>query len=180
MFQPRVFVPLLVIVAIVAGFGLSNFSKPSPRSPVSQAKMDLLYFATALEQYFVDHNAYPAMASAPEDYARSKGLSEKGIPSVMRYKGGGSAMGVTSPIAYLTQHLPDVFGGVDDTFGYYTVQTEKTSGWILWSPGPDKKYDLDWKVYDPDVEQPSPELLLFAFDSTNGALSRGDIFRVKQ
>ena len=180
MFHPRVFVPLLAIVAIVAGFGLAKFLEACPRSPVSRVKSDQRSFATGLEAYFVDNNAYPAMTSGPDDYVGSKGLSDSGIPSLRRYKGPGSAAGLTSPVSYLPSHYPDACAAEGDSFGYYTVQTEKTSGWIMWSPGPDRKYDLDWKVYDPDVEQPSPELLLFAFDSTNGALSRGDIFRVKQ
>ena len=165
---------------VMAAIAVPNFLEAGVRSKVSRARSDQRSFATALESYWVDNNVYPAMASAPEDYAGSKGLSEKGIPSLMRYKGRGSAMGLTSPIAYLTQHLPDPFGGEGDSFGYYTVQGEKTSGWIVWSPGPDKKYDLDWKVYDPDVAQPSTELIPYMYDPTNGAVSPGDIFRVKQ
>ena len=165
---------------VMAAIAVPNFLEAGVRSKVSRVRADQRSFATALEAYFVDNNAYPAMASDPDDYAGSKGLAEKGIPSFRRHKGPGHPMALTTPIAYLTRHLPDAFGGEGDSFGYYTVQGEKTSGWIVWSPGPDKRYDLDWKVYDPDVPQPSTELIPYMYDPTNGTVSRGDIFRVKQ
>ncbi|PKO16486.1 hypothetical protein CVU37_10935 [candidate division BRC1 bacterium HGW-BRC1-1] len=60
------------------------------------------------------------------------------------------------------------------------METSASAGWIIWSPGPDEEYDLDWTLYNPDDPQPSPELLTFAYDATNGSVSGGDIFRVKQ
>ena len=110
----------------------------------------------------------------------SKSLAEKGIPSLRRSRGIGSAISITTPISYLTQVPDDPFANSDTTFGYYTVTTEKAAGWSLWSPGPDEKYDLDWKVYDPAVPQPSTDLIPYTYDPTNGTVSSGDIFRVKQ
>ena len=63
-------------------------------------------------------------------------------------------------------------------------------GWMMVSPGPDGDYDLpgSYHAYDPSVPQPSPLLLAgtnargasFTYDPTNGLISDGDIWRVKQ
>jgi hypothetical protein len=50
-------------------------------------------------------------------------------------------------------------------------------GWILWSPGPDGRYDIDAaRDYDPRVPI-SPSLLEKTYDPTNGAVSAGDVWR---
>jgi len=64
-------------------------------------------------------------------------------------------------------------------FRYYS----DPNGWILISPGPDRDYDIDpVKYYDSSIAQPSFELLCIAgtYDPTNGTVSSGDVFRVKQ
>jgi hypothetical protein len=63
-------------------------------------------------------------------------------------------------------------------------------GWITISPGPDGDYDLttSYTVYNPRWAQPSPQLLTgttpkgaaFTYDPTNGLISGGDVWRVKQ
>jgi hypothetical protein len=63
-------------------------------------------------------------------------------------------------------------------------------GFILVSPGPDARYDLpgSYSVYNPGVSQPSllllaganPKGVAFTYDPTNGLVSSGDIWRVKQ
>jgi hypothetical protein len=80
----------------------------------------------------------------------------------------------------MTHLFPDSFAEEGATFGFYSVKKDDKAGWVVFSPGPDQKYDLDWKLYDPTVTQPSPELLRYAYDPTNGTVSVGDIFRVKQ
>ncbi len=56
------------------------------------------------------------------------------------------------------------------------------AGRILFSPGPDEDYDIRHpeEVYDSELKQPSPLLITFAYDATNGTKSSGDVFRVKQ
>jgi len=76
-------------------------------------------------------------------------------------------------------------------------------GWIMWSFGPDvdeykgtpSDFDSPFVVYDPQFSQPSPLLLSgpwtggdtgdqgqqgYTYDPTNGTVSGGDIWRVKQ
>jgi len=113
---------------------------------------------------------------------------------------------LTTPLTYITSYPEDwlspirgatfvywsVWPGAADPSGKIVGKDSPTSGvgYILVSPGPDRKYDIpgDWDVYDPSVPQPSKRLLVgtnkkgyaFTYDPTNGAISHGDIWRVKQ
>ena len=50
---------------------------------------------------------------------------------------------------------------------------------FLWSP--DSDYDINPAIdYSSKVSQPSERILLKAYDGTNGTISDGDIYRVKQ
>ena len=54
-------------------------------------------------------------------------------------------------------------------------------GWIMISPGPDCKFDIDpAKCYDGNIPQPSELLIRMSYDPTNGTVSPGDVWRVKQ
>ena len=155
-------------------------SQPDSLELVMRLRNDQRAFATGLEAYFVDNDGYPPFTTQKDQYIGSPKLAEAQIPSFKRFEGLPGAASLTTPVSYLTRMFPDVSAGPDETYAYYSVKTETADGWIVWSPGPDKKYDLDWKLYNPDVKQPSPEILKFAYDSTNGAMSSGDVFRVKQ
>lgn len=170
------------VLPVLAAIAVPNFLEAKVRSKVSRVRSDQRTFATALESYFVDNNAYPVWTTKESDYVTPKGLSDKGVPSFATYKGPvpGSAMTLTTPIAYITSLYPDPFAPAGATFGYYSVKKDDAAGWILISPGPDGKYDLDWKLYDPAVPQPSQALIPFAYDPTNGTVSPGDVFRTKQ
>jgi len=113
---------------------------------------------------------------------------------------------LTTPLGYITSYPNDPFSNVrGSTFVYWSVfpgQPDLSGkivwkdsplggvGWILVSPGPDLKYDLpgEWDVYNPAVSQPSYRLLsgtnkqgrALTYDPTNGIISDGDIWRVKQ
>ena len=114
---------------------------------------------------------------------------------------------LTTPKAYIASYPTDGLSTLRGaTFAYWSVfhlkpdpsgrivgKDSPTShgGWILVSPGPDRKYDIlpdDWDVYNPGLSQPSQRLLTgtnkkgraFTYDPTNGTMSDGDIWRVKQ
>ena len=105
---------------------------------------------------------------------------------------------LTTPVAYINEWPRDPFAAVKGvTFVYWAVVSgqpdpsgkiveartgKQVSGWILVSPGPDLDYDIagHWNAYDPSTRQPSPALLALTYDPTNGAVSDGDIWRVKQ
>jgi prepilin-type N-terminal cleavage/methylation domain-containing protein len=108
---------------------------------------------------------------------------------------------LSTPISYIGTYFPDPFakGHKGATFGYY----HDTNGWILGSYGPDVDdtgtnpgdlgmYDnggID-TVYRSVIAQPSLTLQCgrstvgdqeaFTYDPTNGTISPGDVYRVKQ
>jgi len=124
------------------------------------------------------------------------------MPSFMTNHFTNGMQTLTTPLSYITTYPPDPFAperGV--TFMYWSVypgqprppMDEGTSiggvGWILVSAGPDRDYDLEgeYDVYDPAIAQPSVRLVTgagkhgaYTYDPTNGALSSGDVWRVKQ
>ncbi|MFH0794243.1 MAG: hypothetical protein V2A74_09465 [bacterium] len=167
--------------AVVSMIALPNMMEAGVRSKVSRARADMRSLATAMEAYYVDNNAYPAWTTDPAKSSRYQRPVEPPIPSFVRKTYQSSVMTLTTPIAYITTLMEDPFAGPKQTFGYYSKSVGNQLGWILFSPGPDGKFDLGWEIYDPSVPQPSLELLTrYTYDPTNGMVSPGDIWRVKQ
>lgn len=112
--------------------------------------------------------------------------------------GGAAKMAsMTTPISYITSYFVDPFKDTRSaTFYYYN----DTNGWILWSCGPDAdeatRSNLGLvaasnaveTVYQSAIAQPSNTLIAgqgntnraFTYDPTNGTVSPGDVWRVKQ
>jgi len=116
---------------------------------------------------------------------------------------------LTTPVDYVTRYPADPFASIrGETFGFYSVApgTSDTTykggiGWILWSYGPDtneykggRTGDSPYLAYNPTRPQPSrsdpsypgglvagrgPGGSAFTYDPTNGTVSAGDIWRVK-
>lgn len=173
----------LVFVAVPDPFGLGNSRRPY----ISRVRSDLRSLATALESYYIDHGTYPAHTRVPEQAAFTKQFASKDgskqlpFPMLRDRRGNEAFATLTTPTAYLTHYFYDPFAKEKGrSFAYWSTVVEGHAGWIAWSPGPNKKYDLDWTKYDPSVPQPSPELLTYSYDPTNGVGSSGDVFRVKQ
>lgn len=154
---------------------------------VQRTKADMRSMATAIEAYYVDNNCYPS--SDPSVNLRKVAPGQKAISSF-------TTTSLTTPIAYITSIPSDPFAGEGQIFGYHMATTvvpgkkPESAGWILLSPGPDGRFDLDPGVYraDPDPKAysgassvaPQPELIAGAYDPTNGTVSAGDIWRIKQ
>ena len=147
------------------------------RQRVSRVKSYMRSLATGLETYYVDNATYPI--AVVEGSIRKPGPGEARVPS---FRPGANPSSLTTPIAYMPSYFDDPFGRERQTFGYWSATEANgvTTGWILFSPGPDGKFDLDWTKYDPTVPQPSPEIIPYFYDPTNGNWSPGDIVRVKQ
>jgi prepilin-type N-terminal cleavage/methylation domain-containing protein len=114
---------------------------------------------------------------------------------------GSPMMTLTTPIGYITSYPADPFV---DTKGCTFCYFSNSSGWILWSPGPDTDEAQGTNLglngtsgpantvetlYNIGESQPSLALMCgasgspskaFTYDPTNGTVSPGDVWRVKQ
>ncbi len=145
-----------LVILLLAAIAAPGFFKAKALSEVSRTKSDLRSMATALEAYWIDSAWYPPNLNTNPPQVSSA---------------------LTTPVAYVTMVFPDVFAPTPGTsLRYYT----DGKGWIMWSAGPDNDYDLQWQIYNLSFDQPSDELLaLYTYDPTNGTVSDGDIWRVR-
>ena len=188
-------------VARFTGMGMMLYGDgPGVRSKLSQVKTDMRSIATSLEAYFVDNMQYPAWAKGDQG-ANSFAGPLAGAYHIHTFRTWrddseqGTFYTLTTPVPYLTSYMRDAFASTRGaTFGYYC----DNNGWILYSWGPDMdenhryKWDLEPdvdKVYRSIFSQPSLTLLTgtsslsgeaYTYDPTNGIISPGDVYRVKQ
>lgn len=81
---------------------------------------------------------------------------------------------LTTPISYLTHLLPDPFSGsAASPFAYYG----DCHGYLVWTAGPDGKWDIDWTTYDTSKPPTEAFKAQYTYDPTNGVVSSGDIWR---
>jgi hypothetical protein len=140
-----------------------NIPQLTVGDPASRVRAEMRVMAVALEAYYIDYDRYPAWEMS--------NLYQPPQPILMNPS-------LTTPIAYLSAMFQDQFAR--SNAGGFTYYAHK-DGWIITSPGPDEDYDIvPQQEYDGSITQPSPQLLLKAYDVTNGTISNGDIFRVKQ
>jgi predicted nucleic acid-binding Zn ribbon protein len=175
---------VLVILVFAGIFSFPNFMDESRRSPISRAKNDLRSISTALESYYVDYNCYPISSSNLSQnlyacYGSESPMSSQ--PTFGLLSSGFSNL--TTPIAFMSALPYDPFAPVlHAPYCYYTDRASK--GWILWSAGPDMKYNLTSRniggIYNPGNPNMVSDaaLLSLTFDPTNGSTSRGDIWRI--
>lgn len=199
---------VVAIIAILAAIAVPNFLEAQTRSKVARVRSDQRSLATAIETYYVDNNEYPAMtltANQTADLSFYRTPPTGNVGRTFRVRNTTNLLTLTTPIAYLTSNFPDPFADTRGIgFRYYT----DGRGWILGSFGPDVDEsaggDLFWSggdlpintdlietVYDARIAQPSillntgaPNLAngrgAFTYDPTNGTISEGDVWRVKQ
>jgi hypothetical protein len=171
-------------VQSIPGAGSAPPSDAQIRETVSRVRSDMRSVATALESYFIDHNSYPVTIEGGSEKSITTGNALlEGMPTFHRTVGEAQGMGapfsLTTPIAYLTSYFSDPFnpGGGIGTYSCHTI----SNGWILVSPGPDGVFDIDPMAdYTTGMGQPGPELMALGYDPTNGTVSGGDLFRVRQ
>ncbi len=188
-------------VARFTGMGMMLYGDaPGVRSKVSQVKTNLRTIATSLEAYFVDTMLYPAYARGDQG-ANSFAGPHAGAYHIHTFRTWrddserGTFYTLTTPIPYLPSYLRDPFASTRGaTYGYYC----DLNGWILYSWGPDMdennayQWDLEpdvEMVYKSFIRQPSLTLMCgtssssheaYTYDPTNGTISPGDVYRVKQ
>ncbi len=191
---------VVAIIAILAAIAVPNFLEAQTRSKVSRVRSDHRSLATAIETYYIDNNEYPADTTDPTETMDWTFYNT--VPSEVGFtfaaRGNSQLLTITTPIAYITSNFPDPFADTKGIgFRYYT----DSRGWILGSYGPDVDEsgnlngDLGWlddaqgveTVYNSSIAQPSQLLLTgstadgaHTYDPTNGTISPGDLWRVKQ
>ncbi len=184
--------PALLTIVLLCGLFLimgctPGWEESGVRSNVSRVRAEQRSVATALEAYYVDNRAYPLWATGNRGVNASlpPRSPERSRPTFRIHTSPSDVFHtLTTPLAYLTRYFPDPFAHAgffppcrNATFSYYADD----NGWILVSTGPDHDYDIDPQaLYDSSILQPSPALLRKAYDPTNGIVSDGDIFRVRQ
>lgn len=169
---------------------------PGPK--VSRVKSDMRSLATALEAYYIDHTSYPVKISLLQMQIDPLHIAQIGGTNLFTIEPGkpGGVYGITTPVAYITSIIGDPCTAKPRPRFYYygtffTHSNDKdmtpfayhadANGWILFSPGFDRDYDImPERDYDSSIPQPSPSLLFKTYDPTNGTISDGDIWRVKQ
>ncbi len=186
-------------VANFTGMGMAVFR--SFRSRVSRVKADLRSISMALEAYYQEHNSYPAWAKG-ESGANSFAGPNSGAYYIHTFRiwknenEAGAFYTLTTPLAYFTKYISDPWADTwGTTYGYYADE----HGWILYSWGPDidengigDPGDLEpdvEQVYRSSISQPSLTLIAgsssssheaYTYDVTNGTISPGDLWRVRQ
>jgi len=157
---------VVAIIAILAAIAVPNFLEAQTRAKVSRSKTDIRTIAVAWEAYRVDWNTYPRD-------------QDNNIASTSQY----GLKQVTTPVAYLTSIPMDPFfsnwgvSSTDDRFApYYEIGSaqitlEAYDCFHIQGLGPDRTDNTGgndaWPVGG----------TLWAYDPTNGTISRGDIYR---
>jgi prepilin-type N-terminal cleavage/methylation domain-containing protein len=160
---------VVAIIAILAAIAIPNFLAAQTRSKVSRVTSEMRTFATGMESYYVDNNAY---------------LPTRNVVGVSRLQ---RFILLTTPVAYLTTIPKDIFSNDTGDQQYYpywgqdmfsptnsayfapvpALQSRVLGGgalWMVFSAGPDRDYEPafgGFEIYDP----------------SNGTISNGDIFR---
>lgn len=196
---------VVAIIAILAAIAVPNFLEAQVRSKVSRVKGDQRSLAVGLEAYYVDNNAYPVWTKDSNLSANNLGTPAAGKADEIHTfrvwaSGNDKFLTLTTPISYITSYFRDPFATTKGaTFGYYA----DANGWILISFGPDTDEGSNPPGdIDPDLETPryiykssvaQPSLTLqclnssagqgqesYTYDPSNGTVSPGDVWRVKQ
>ncbi|MCC5876018.1 MAG: type II secretion system protein GspG [Candidatus Sumerlaeia bacterium] len=171
---------LPALLPVLAAIAVPNFLEAQTRSKVSRTRMDMRSMATALETYYVDNNSYPAWTNELDKSFNAGYQGVEGIPT-FRSGGVGGPMTLTTPIAYLVAPFEDVFSpDKGATFGYLSSGAPQLD-WIIFSPGPNRRFDIDPNQWRPGGLEANRDWLLNAtYDPTNGTVSAGDIWRIRQ
>ncbi|MEW6238874.1 MAG: prepilin-type N-terminal cleavage/methylation domain-containing protein [Candidatus Omnitrophota bacterium] len=172
-------IELLIVVAIIgvlAAIAVPNFLNAQIRAKIARVESDQQAIGTALAMYSIDRNAFPPFSNFPLFAAR-------GVPEL------------TTPIAYLAAYPGDPFEWTVEGSGlqgnlrftkiaYYNLDIMEKTGqargssnfgvlearqgfrWITRSLGPNRQYDYD-----------SSNNVFPYYSSSNGLVSRGDIYR---
>ena len=178
---------VLIVVALFTYLYFDTRYNPSHHlSNVSRVRSDSRSLATAVESYRVDYGVYPPHAFLPTVSADGASNIPASWPNSSTWRAAGIGS-LTTPIAYVGSYYADPFASVPGTPLRYQ---RRGNGWIIGSFGPDKDQatggDLRWDrpilVYNPAIVPLDPKFVggPWTYDPSNGTVSEGDLWRVKQ
>lgn len=178
---------LLGVIGFLAATAYPNFKQAQTRSRVARTMADMRSMDAAIEAYGIDVDFYPAYSTNPEENLFGNVQGEREVfANVPTFPTPAGAMRtLTAPDPYISSMPQDVFAPQGATFAFYsTPGPVKIAGWILWSPGPDRTYDLNLdnirQAYNPSTGRLSEMLVEYTYDPTNGIYSAGDLWRAKR
>lgn len=195
-------IELLIVVAIIgilAAIAVPNFLNAQIRSKIARAEADLASVGTAIEMYRLDSNSYPP------DW-QDQNLPDVGKrPIDGRFKFSNVNLAIishhyelTSPIAYISTLPRDTFESTVNKmnmlppewiysywylrcgpvpprsryeFQVFNGRTYESLSWVLFGRGPDGERQAD-------VPGVSAQDWLLGYASSNGLISRGDLYRM--
>ena len=190
---------VVAIIAILAAIAVPNFLEAQTRSKIARVKADMRGFATALESYAVDYNAFP-MPHTLFPYNQWFGFMQylTVLSTPVAYM---SSTMVRDPFYPKTYEPPGLFPGWQPTFRYFDYQGEpgswmigchpgvKRRGAVINSFGPDMggtglehypyfvEYPERWPEGVSGVVGTYASHVNSLYDPTNGTRSLGDIGR---
>jgi len=170
-------IELLIVVAIIgilAAIAVPNFLNAQLKAKIAATMGNMKAIGSAIEMYALDNNGYPNTYH-PNTYTFIN-------PRIFRFKR------LTTPVAYMTASVRDVFNTTDeepnavypfwgpDTMNHRRYGTwfdhpalaqvkSQRGGWAIMSFGPDQDFESTQKQY------------LVWFDTSNGLVSDGDVYR---
>lgn len=122
---------VIAIIAILALIAIPNFADARVRANYARVQADMRSLATALETYYVDHNAYPLNGHGNLDYPRtySNFMNVHYTPAPGTSLDQYCVFSLTTPISYITsfpvdpfalQRLDNITWGLENPSYYYT------------------------------------------------------------
>jgi uncharacterized membrane protein len=181
---------ILIFIFFIAPAMIRHRDETIPR-----VQSDIRSMGVAIEAYQVDNKAYPAWSANTADAVCLPTLVSGGgivLPvttfmSPARHPGLGT---LTTPVAYMEHYPADPLAPIFGlTFAYYATPPHPSDGgkpgWIVWSAGPDRIYDLN-RANIPQIckntsnGQAWNQIMPYLYDPTNGTDSAGDIVRVSE
>ncbi|MBN1516939.1 hypothetical protein JXA32_10270 [Candidatus Sumerlaeota bacterium] len=156
---------LLIALAVLALVALIYLWRTTQAKQLSQARMDLQSTAAALRDYKYLNNELPPMLSLAE-LAHGRSLPSADNGELHTYDQS------TLRVEFVDPYSP----GGDLPFAWHS----NDEGWILYSPGPDRVYDLTAELIDQHLKRPESgdalpaEIMQREFDPQTG---KGDLIQ---
>ena len=181
---------VVAIIAILAAIAVPNFLEAQTRAKVSRVQSDMRTIATALETYHIDSNRYPLHGFYPD-----WGTDPNG-PQVLHSQ-------ITTPVSYLNSLTPTtepftdkVQAGANFKDKWINSHMQYACFQLPWNGNPGTiafaqdlygKYRLvsagpDGTYFKKALGVPvtTAQFAVITYDSTNGTISNGDIFRTSK